>query len=375
MTPATNPNLVSGSSPPFPQPRVETLQFSKHNWTWPFELEGKTWTDVVGPHITKSGNAQRQKNRWNGDLSVKPTYPIYVLSRGRWNIDKTWRVLNAMQVPHSVVIEPQEYPQYAEALAGYPYSTILPLPENFRETYRGESQESGGGIPARNFIWEHSIAQGAKRHWIMDDNLHCFQRMTRRERQELWTGAGFKATEDFVDRYTNVALAGPQYIMFATPKTKKAAYNLNTRIYSCILIKNDLPYRWRGRYNEDTDLSLRALKDGWVTVLSNAFLVDKTKSGDNAGGNTSTIYGTTEENWQRGREAMADSLIAQHPDVTSKKRKFTGGPDGGKRWQHVVNYKPFAGNKLVKIDPLAPEIISDYGLVQEHVLDFIGGAQ
>jgi len=28
------------------------------------------------------------------------------------------------------------------------------------------------------------------------------------------------------------------------------------------LIRNDIPYRWRAKYNEDTDLSLRVLKDG-----------------------------------------------------------------------------------------------------------------
>jgi hypothetical protein len=336
----------------------------ENKWTWPFELEGKTWTDVIGPRITKSGKEFRQQNKWYGDMSVKPTYPVYVLSKGRWDLDKTWRVLDCMEVPHTVVVEPSEYDNYAAALEKYNHATVLALPQNFRKTYKGELRESGGGIPARNFIWEHSIALGAKRHWIMDDNLHCFQRLHRRERQEIWTGAGFKATEDFVNRYTNVALAGPQYIMFSTPKTKKLPYQLNTRIYSCILIKNDLPYRWRGRYNEDTDLSLRALKDGWVNVLTNAFLVDKTKSGYCTGGNTSTIYGITEAEWQAGRERMADALIALHPDVTTKTKKFTGGPEGEKRWQHVVNYKPFAGNTLSR--PLYPEAINEYGLHQEH---------
>jgi len=41
------------------------------------------------------------------------------------------------------------------------------------------------------------------------------------------------------------------------------------------LIRNDVPYRWRGRYNEDTDLSLRMLKDRWCTIQFNAFLQGK----------------------------------------------------------------------------------------------------
>ena len=328
-----------------------------HNWTWPFETAGETLTSKLG--LDKNGF--RQRNEWVGEL-VQPTYPIYVLSKGRCNIDKTWRVLNAMQIPHRVVIEAQEYERYFAALEKYPYSKILRLPVNFRETYWGESDESGGGIPARNFIWEHSTLRKAKRHWIMDDNLHCFQRLHRKEKQCLWTGAGFKALEDFVDRYTNIAIAGPQYISFAPAKTTKVPYKLNTRVYSCILIKNDLPYRWRGRYNEDTDLSIRALKDGWVTALSNAFLVDKTTTMRTSGGNTAELYGgdgkqATRNTDTGGREAMAESLRKQHPDVVKVVRKFG-------RWHHSVNYKGFKKNSLVKIDPTAPETVSEYGMSQ-----------
>lgn len=343
-----DPNKESGTSPPA-QPR----------WTWPFETSGETLTSRLG--FTKIGF--RQRDEWIGEF-VQPTYPIYVLSKNRWNIDKTWLVLNAMHVPHYVVVEQSEYDQYAAALNKHTYSEILPLPEDFRNTYRGELEESGGGIPARNFIWEHSILQGAKRHWIMDDNLHCFQRLHRGEKQGLWTGAGFKALEDFVDRYTNVAIAGPQYISFAPAKSTLTAYRLNTRIYSCILIKNDIPYRWRGRYNEDTDLSIRALKDGWVTVLSNAFLFDKTTTMRNAGGNTAELYdgdgnAATRNTDTDGRKQMAESLQAQHPDIVKVVRKFG-------RWQHSVDYRGFKKNALIKVHPDSPDSpVSEYGLKQQ----------
>ena len=79
--------------------------------------------------------------------------------------------------------------------------------------------------------------------------------------------------EDFCERYTNVAMAGPNYFMFAVRKSKDTPpFYLNTRIYSCNLIRNDYPRRWRGRYNEDTILSLDMLEDGWCTILFNAFL-------------------------------------------------------------------------------------------------------
>jgi hypothetical protein len=259
-----------------------------NDWTWPWETEGETLTSRLG--LTGEFT---QRDNWVGEL-VQPRYPIYILSKGRWTIDKTWMVLNQMQIPHYVVVEGGEFEHYKAALRHRTYSKILRLPDNFREVYRGSMAESGGGIPARNFIWEHSVKNGDARHWTLDDNLQCFKRLHRGEKQIILTGAGFCALEDFVDRFTNVALAGPNYISFAPAKTTKVPYRLNTRIYSCILIKNDLQLaggRWRGKYNEDSDLSIRALKEGWVTLLSNAFLVDKVTTMRCAGGNTSEIYG------------------------------------------------------------------------------------
>lgn len=322
-----------------------------NNWTWPFELEGPTLTSTLGAHE----NGYRRKNDWVGDLSFKPTYPVYIISKGRWEKRKTSRVLERMQVPYHIVIEPQEYKEYAAVIDP---AKILTLPF---------SNLGQGGISARNWVWEHSVKQGAKRHWIMDDNLHCFQRLHRQEKQSMWTGAGFKALEDFVDRYSNIAIAGPQYISFCDAKATKLPYRLNTRIYSCILIKNDLMLpggRWRGRYNEDTDLSIRALKDGWCTVLSNAFLVDKTTTMKNTGGNTTELYGgdgnaATRNTDTAGRKAMAESLQAQHPDIVKITRRYG-------RWHHSVNYKEFKKNTLKKIDTDAPESTSDYGLVQEQ---------
>ncbi len=120
---------------------------------------------------------------------------------------------------------------------------------------------------------------------------------------------------------------------------------MNTRIYSCILIKNDIPYRWRGRYNEDTDLSIRALKDGWCTVLFNAFLAGKSATMSMKGGNTDELY------QDDGRMKMAESLRDQHPDIVEITEKW-GRP------QHHVNYKIFRRNKLV---PKPGVVIADGG--------------
>ena len=160
--------------------------------------------------------------------------------------------------------------------------------------------------------------------------------------------------ENFVNRYENIALAGPHDEMWLPLKEKFKPFLLNSRIYSCILIKNDIPYRWRGRYNEDTDLSLRVLKDGWCTVLFHAFLMDKAVTMSMKGGNTEDLYKLNDG--QDGRLLMAQSLQRQHPDVVKVTRKWG-------RWQHQVDYRPFKGNKLIKKEGvIIPEGVNNYGM-------------
>jgi hypothetical protein len=207
-----------------------------------------------------------------------------------------------------------------------------------------------GGIPARNWVWEHSISIGAKRHWIMDDNIRNFCRRNNNMKINVSSGTILKAAEDFTDRYENVALSGLQYRFFIPDMSTRPACTFNTRIYSCILIKNDIPYRWRGRYNEDTDLSIRALKDGWCTILFYAFLQEKAATMTMKGGNSDELYADD------GRWQMAESLRLQHPDITTIKERWG-------RWQHVVNYRGFKENKLIKREDLiVPRGVNEYGL-------------
>jgi len=296
---------------------------------WYPELETKQYMDKR--YVDESGIAQN------------PRYPIYIISKGRWDTRLTSKALERMGVPYHIVIEPQEYDQYAAVIDP---SKILVLPF---------SNLGLGGIPARNWVWEHSLSVGAKRHWILDDNLRSFVRLNRNLKVWAETGTIFRAAEDFVDRYDNVALSGFQYWMFAPRKAVLPAFYLNTRIYSCILIQNDIPYRWRGRYNEDTDLSIRALKDGWCTILFNAFLCDKQATMTMKGGNTDELY---KEN---GRLLMAQSLQEQHPDIVTITEKW-GRP------QHQVDYRPFKINKLKrKIDLDIKPQVNNYGMVLKEI--------
>ena len=285
----------------------------------------------------------------NGN-QMNPKYPVYIISKGRWESRLTIKALIKIGVPFKVVIEPQEFDNYAAVIKP---DDILMLPF---------SNLGQGGIPARNWVWEHSRSIGAERHWILDDNIKCFRRFCKNNRIIVADGTIFKAAEDFVDRYENVAMAGFQYNLFAVTgnqysgrKFNLKPFLLNTRVYSCILLKNDIPYQWRGRYNEDTDLSLRILKDGWCTVLFYAFLADKSATMTMGGGNTDQLYKQDEK--FDGRLEMAKHLFRQHPDVVKVTRKWG-------RWQHTVDYKPFKGNQLIRKKGVnIPEGVNNYGMV------------
>ena len=170
------------------------------------------------------------------------------------------------------------------------------------------------------------------------------------------TGTFLKVIEDFVERYKNVPIAGMQYEMFVPRKRKTVPFLINSRVYSNMLILTNAKdptgklYRNEGFYNDDTDLCLRVLKDGFCTILMNAFLIFKQT--------TMTIDGGMTPHYQDdGRYKMAKELQEKHPDVTKITRKWG-------RWQHHVDYSRFRKNKLIRKKGITiPEGINNYGLV------------
>jgi hypothetical protein len=282
---------------------------------------------------------------------MNPSHPVYIISKGRWDKGLTSRALDRLKVPHFVVVEPQEFLLYASTMDE---SKLLMLPQSYLKDYDtcddlGLTKSVGPGA-ARNFCWDHSITRGATRHWVMDDNIAAFNRLNRNLQCKVTSGTIFKCAEDFVERYENVAIAGFQYDFFIKAKTIVPPIIMNTRIYSCLLIKNDIPYRWRGRYNEDTDLCLRALKDGLCTIEFNAFTQEKATTQTMGGGNTEEFYK------HEGTMAKSQMLADLHPDVAKVVWKFN-------RWHHQVDYKPFKNNKLIRKPNLViPEGINNYGM-------------
>ena len=273
-------------------------------------------------------------------MLASPKYTIYIPSKGRWESRLTCKALDEMCVPYKVVVEPSELDNYTAVINK---DKILVLPHDDMKL-----------IGSRCWIMEYSIKNGDARHWQVDDNINSFWYWNKNRKLRVKTGATFRACEDFTDRYTNIAYSGMEYFMFRKQKYLDNPFHLNTRIYSCTLVNNSIPYRWRSVYNDDTDVSLMALKAGWCTVLFQAFLAEKSVTMTVKGGNTEQLY--ILDNEKDGRLEMAKALQRLHPDVAKVTRKWG-------RWQHQVDYRPFKYNKLIKKDGLEiQEGVNNYGM-------------
>lgn len=274
-----------------------------------------------------------------------PKYPIYIPSKGRWEKRQTARTLDSLKVPYYIVIEPQEFDQY-DAVIDKKYGTILVLPF---------SNLGQGAVPARNWIKQHSIeVLKAEKHWQCDDDMLKYMRLWKNRQIQVGDGTIFRIVEDFTDRYTNIALAGFHDWSFVKRKDKVPPFYLNRRVYSNTLVNNAIPHLWRGRYNDDTDMNIRVMKDGWCVVNFAAFLADTETTMTTAGGMTA-MYAKAKGK-EDGRLKMAMSLVEQHPDVTTITWKFG-------HWQHHVNYEPFKHNRL-KLKPgvVIPDGVNNYGM-------------
>lgn len=264
------------------------------------------------------------------------------------------RALDEVGADYRIVCEESEAKEYANHYGGV---RILLLPERYKNDYdtfwlRGVVGGKTGPGPARNFAWDVSASEGFSHHWVMDDNIDAFHRLHMNDKVELRCTAGFEAMEDFTLRFDNVAMSGPNYYSFAKSTDKVPPFITNTRIYSCNLIRNDSPYRWRGTYNEDTDLSLRMLKDGWCTIQFNAFLQGKITTQRLKGGNTDEFYAA------EGTYNKSQMLVDMHPDCSKLVWRFN-------RWHHHVDYKRFKQQLKYKDGLTLPIGVNNYGMRME----------
>lgn len=240
---------------------------------------------------------------------ILPRYPVFIPSKGRWQTARTAIHLRKQGVPFRLVVQPNQLAQYEKE---YDRSLILSL------------DKDEIGLPAtRNWIQKFAKAEGHARHWQLDDNIRAFHRSMQGRRNRCPAGVALRACEDFTDRYTNVAISGLNYSMFAPPSVQYPPYFLNVHVYSCTLVNHAADLHWRELggerltgHNEDVDLCLMALAKGWCTISLNAFLCEKQATMQMKGG-MSDSYAK-----QDGRLRMTRALIRAWPHVVSLSRRF-----------------------------------------------------
>ena len=273
-----------------------------------------------------------------------PRFPFYIPSKSRADTATTPHVLEALGIPHRIVVEADQYDDYAETFGS---DRLLVLDPTFQDDYDtfddvGNERSKGPG-PARNFIWQHSISEGHEWHWVMDDNITLFARLHANKRIPVGDATGFHAIETFVLRYENIGMAGPEYWMFVWSRERTTPFEMNTRIFSCNLIRNDVNLRWRGRYNEDLDLSVQMLKHGWCTVRFNAFLQHKLTTQTLGGGNTEAFYA------DEGTLRKSQMAVRMHPEMIRLVQRYG-------RWHHQADFSQFDNLRLIKkLDVVIPD--------------------
>ena len=137
----------------------------------------------------------------------------------------------------------------------------------------------------------------------------------------------FKEMEDIFNMFENVSKLSPNYQFFVPARQKRNPYIINTRCFSCNLIKTNLNLRWRGLYNEDVILSLDILKTGDCILLLNTHLIDKITTQVLKGGNTDQLY--------KDGTAKKSLLLKQvHPLQVEIVERYG-------RVHHKVNYSNF----------------------------------
>lgn len=291
--------------------------------------------------------------------TCQPRYPIFIISKGRAQYGPlTAKALRDIGVPFYLMVEPQEYDKY-RVLCDWAEDVLV----------LSEGNHGKGPGRARNACWDYARdVLKTKRHWCLNDNIRAFYRLHQNERIRVGDGTIFRAAEDFVDRYENIPVAGFAYKFFHVASSNQFPFKVNTRIYSTLLIDNHCPYRWHGRYNEDSILSLDVLKDvdnnpthedlnalnpdgsfknprneRLATVEFVSFLQDKLNTQTQKGGNTAEFY------QKEGTAAKSAMLVDIHPDVAITADMF-------KRDHHKIRFEVFRNNWLIRTEERKAEL-------------------
>lgn len=247
-------------------------------------------------------------------------YPVYIISKGRHDCALTAINFEKAGIDYLIAVEPQEYELYCKSLGAH---RVLKLPF---------ANLGLGSYPARNFCWEHAKANNHKYHFLFDDNIQNFTKWINGKRKK-W--AEIKTALLYVEQNankTNVDISGFEEPNFVV-RVPKVPFKQNCHVYSAMLIKCSLPYRWRLKYNEDIDLCLQVLHNGGTTSSCVYYMADKVSTAQKMkGGNQTELY---QGNAPKKNLLKAKMLEAVWPQYTKTVIRFG-------RHHHLINWKLFS---------------------------------
>jgi hypothetical protein len=246
-------------------------------------------------------------------------YPVYIISKGRAYNPLTAKNLEKANINYLIAVEPQEEQEYIKALGKH---RILILPF---------SNLGLGSYPAINYCWEHAKQNGHYAHWLFDDNIQSWKKWINGKRRKI---ENIKDALIFVENHFNIndidisGFEEPNFIV----KPPKRPFKLNCHVYSAMLIKNNIPYRWRLKYNEDVDLCLQVLHNKGKTSSCCYYLADKIATTSKMkGGNQTELY---KGNDPKKKLLKAKMLEAVWPQYAKTVIRFN-------RYHHFVDWKVF----------------------------------
>lgn len=230
-------------------------------------------------------------------------YPIFVISYNRQKNHTTAKWLAKYGVKHYMVVHKEQLEEYKKYMTEEmkEYTTFIEFDDSYKLKYETcdnipHRVKNAGSGAERNFAWDYSIKLGYKAHWLLDDNMsfcHIIGKnakgsyMRKKCSKEDFCSKWHMA-EHFFNKYENllmIELAQNDFFF----QLHNLTYALNTRCFSCNLIWNGMPIRWRGRYNEDVILSTDIMVAGYC-IASYITGVRKSKQStrEAVGGNHST---------------------------------------------------------------------------------------
>lgn len=252
-------------------------------------------------------------------MASRPIYPVYIISKGRAYNPLTAKLLENSSIDYLIAVEPQEKDEYVKVLGEH---RVLVLPF---------SNLGLGSYPARNFCWEHAKSNGYKYHWLFDDNIQCWKKWINGKRKSIEDlKPAFLYVENYAKKthYDILGFEEPNFVV----KPPKKPFKHNCHVYSAMLIKNELPYRWRLKYNEDVDLCLQVLHNKGTTASCIYYMADKVStSAKMKGGNQTELY---QGNKAEKNLLKAKMLEAVWPQYAKTVIRFN-------RHHHLVDWKVF----------------------------------